>query len=157
MDAFYVWGFPFDTMEDFYQSVFQMISFRMMGARILPSMLCYLPQTEILRESVRLADLEFAPDLFPEYMVTGHEVSRGAHVEIRPEHRGFFDFVREHPDIFPGFFHVGLEANIRPKLRVLQEMGFCPATAEELQGMESCGAHSPRLNEGQKEIATRAG
>ena len=79
MDAFYVWGFPFDTMEDFYQSVFQMISFRMMGARILPSMLCYLPQTEILRESVRLADLEFAPDLFPEYMVTGHAVSRGAH------------------------------------------------------------------------------
>jgi radical SAM superfamily enzyme YgiQ (UPF0313 family) len=156
VDAFYVWGFPFETMEDFYQSVFQMISFRMMGARILPSLLCLLPQTEILRESVQVSDLEFAPDLFPEYMVTGHEVSRGAHVEIRPEHAPFFDFVRAHPDVFPGFFHVGLESNVRPKLRVLQEMGFYPASAEELEAMESCGAHSPHVGESRREIATRA-
>ena len=45
VDAFYVWGFPYETMEDFHQSVFQMISFRMMGARMLPSLLCFLPQT----------------------------------------------------------------------------------------------------------------
>jgi anaerobic magnesium-protoporphyrin IX monomethyl ester cyclase len=156
VDAFYVWGFPFETMDDFYQSVFQMVSFRMMGARILPSLLCLLPQTEILREQVRLEDLTFAPDLLPEYMVTGHEVSRGAHIEIRDEHRPFFDFVRAHPDIFPGFFHVGLEEQIRPKLRVLQELGFYPATAEELAAPESCGAHSPRVSEGQRELATRA-
>jgi radical SAM superfamily enzyme YgiQ (UPF0313 family) len=155
-DLFYVWGYPFETLEEFYQSVFQMISFRMMGGRILPSMLCLLPQTEIFKNHVRLDQLEFTPDLFPEYMVTGHEVSRGAHVEIRPEHQGVFDFVKQHPDIFPGFFHVGLETNIRPKLRVLQEFGFYPATAEELQNMESCGAHSPRLNESQRELATRA-
>jgi radical SAM superfamily enzyme YgiQ (UPF0313 family) len=90
VDLFYVWGFPFETMEDFYTSVFQMVSFRMMGGRILPSLLCLLPQTEIFREHVKVADLEFAPDLFPEYMVTGHEVSRLAHVEIRPEHAGVF-------------------------------------------------------------------
>jgi anaerobic magnesium-protoporphyrin IX monomethyl ester cyclase len=157
VDAFYVWGFPFETMDDFYQSVFQMISFRMMGARVLPSLLCLLPQTEILREHVHLDQLEFAPDLFPEYMVTGHEVSRGAHVEIRPEHAPFFDFVRAHRDIFPGFFHHDLAGNIRPKLRVLQEMGFYPATAKELEGIESCGAHSPHLNESQRELATRVG
>ena len=52
VDAFYVWGFPFETMDDFYQSLFQMVSFRMMGARILPSLLCLLPQTEIYREHV---------------------------------------------------------------------------------------------------------
>ena len=45
VDAFYVWGYPFETMDDFYQSVFQMVSFRMLGARILPSLLCLLPQT----------------------------------------------------------------------------------------------------------------
>jgi radical SAM superfamily enzyme YgiQ (UPF0313 family) len=156
VDLFYVWGFPFETMEDFYTSVFQMVSFRMMGGRILPSLLCLLPQTEIFREHVKVADLEFAPDLFPEYMVTGHEVSRLAHVEIRPEHAGVFDFVRAHPDIFPGFFHLNLEANIRPKLRVLQEFGFYPASAEELGDMESCGAHSPKLNQSQRELATRA-
>jgi radical SAM superfamily enzyme YgiQ (UPF0313 family) len=158
VDAFYVWGYPFETMDEFYASVFQMVSFRMMGARILPSLLCLLPQTEIYRCHVKPGALEFAPDLFPEYMVTGHEVSHLAHVEIRPEHQGVFEFVRQHPDIFPGFFHVDLEGNIRPKLRVLQEFGFYPASAEELHAIEteSCGAHSPRVNAGQRELATRA-
>jgi radical SAM superfamily enzyme YgiQ (UPF0313 family) len=156
VDLFYVWGFPFETMEDFYQSVFQMISFRMMGGRILPSLLCLLPQTEIAREWATPDRLEFAPDLFPEYMITGHEVSRLAHVEIRAEHQHVFDFVRAHPDLFPGFFHVGLSTNVRPKLKVLQEFGFYPASAEELRDVESCGAHSPRLNESQRELATRA-
>ena len=156
VDAFYVWGYPFETMEDFYQSVFQMVSFRMMGARILPSLLCLLPQTEIYRTHVNPSELEFAPDLLPEYMVTGHEVSRYAHIEIKPEHAAVFDFIRSHPDIFPGFFHLGLETRIRPRLRVLQEFGFYPASAEELAGMESCGAHSPKLNESQRELATRA-
>ncbi len=156
VDLFYVWGYPFETMEDFYQSVFQMISFRMMGGRILPSLLCLLPQTEIAREWVKKAALEFAPDLFPEYMITGHEVSRLAHVEIRPEHQAVFDFVRAHPDIFTGFFHVGLETNVRPKLKVLQEFGFYPASAEELRDVESCGAHSPRVGDGRRELATRA-
>jgi anaerobic magnesium-protoporphyrin IX monomethyl ester cyclase len=156
VDLFYVWGYPFETLEDFYQSVFQMISFRMMGGRILPSLLCLLPQTEIAREWATPERLEFAPDLFPEYMITGHEVSRLAHVEIRAEHQHVFDFVRAHPDLFPGFFHVGLATNVRPKLKVLQEFGFYPASAEELRDPESCGAHSPRLNESQRELATRA-
>jgi radical SAM superfamily enzyme YgiQ (UPF0313 family) len=156
VDAFYVWGFPFETLQDFHQSVFQMISFRMMGARILPSMLCLLPQTEIYRKDVDPTRLEFAPDLLPEYMVTGHEVSHFARVEVLPAHQGIFDFVRAHPTIFPGFFHIGLESNLRPKLRILQEFGFYPASEEELQAMESCGAHSPRVNVGQRDLATRA-
>lgn len=147
VDAFFVWGYPFETMDDFHQSVFQMVSLRMMGARILPSLLCLLPQTELFREHVRVQDLEFAPDVLPEYMITGHEVSRLAHVEIRPEHAAVFEFIQSHPDVFPGFFHVGLETNVRPKLRVLQELGFYPASAEDLAPIEAetCGAHSPRV------------
>jgi len=156
VDAFYVWAFPFETMEDFHASVFQMVSFRMMGARILPSLLCLLPQTSIFKDEISVEELEFAPDLLPEYMITGHEVSRFAHVEIRPEHNEVFDFIRAHLDIFSGFFHVGLETNVRPKLRVLQEFGFYPASEEELEAMESCGAHSPHPPEdGRREIATR--
>ncbi len=153
-DLFYVWGYPFETMEQFYQSVFQMISFRMMGARILPSMLCLLPQTEIFRENVDPSKLEFAPDIFPEYMITGHEISRFAHVEITSPHAGTFDFIQQHRDLFPGFFHLDLANNIRPKLRVLQEFGFYPASDTELREMESCGAHSPRVNHGRGDLAT---
>jgi radical SAM superfamily enzyme YgiQ (UPF0313 family) len=61
VDAFYVWGFPFETLDDFHQSLFQMVSFRMMGARILPSLLSLLPQTEIYETWGREAKLDFCP------------------------------------------------------------------------------------------------
>ena len=156
VDAFYVWGFPFETMDDFHRSVFQMISFRMMGARILPSLLCLLPQTEIYRNLEEPGKLEFVPDLLPEYMVTGHEVSRFARVEIQDGHRPIFDFIREHPTIFPGFRLYDLEGNVRPKLRVLQEFGFYPASEAELRDIESCGAHSPHVAQDRRTIAAQA-
>jgi anaerobic magnesium-protoporphyrin IX monomethyl ester cyclase len=144
VDAFYVWGFPYETMDDFHQSVFQMISFRMMGARILPSLLCFLPQTQIYRE-LNGHPLEFCRELFPEYMLTGHEICRSARVQIDAAHASIFDFIEQHPDIFPGFFHYDLVGNVWPKLKVLQEMGFYPADAEDVELTDSCGAHSPRV------------
>ncbi len=142
VDAFYMWGFPFETMEDFHQTVFQMIAVRSMGARVLPSLLCLLPQTELYEDLGPHPKLEFCRELFPEYMLTGHEVVRGGRIEIREEHRAFFDFIEQHPDIFPGFFHYDLEGNVRPKLKILQELGFY--AVEEDPQTESCGAHSPR-------------
>jgi hypothetical protein len=206
-DCFYIWGFPFETMEDFHQSVFQMVSFRAMGARILPSLLCLLPQTEIYRDilaseensgtglqlesslgtrfdlssvpqgadgtlsgaencrgnpdgglapagrpvpefssgSPRRKRLEFCPELFPEYMITGHEVLRGARCQAPPEHLRIFDFIRENPGIFPGFFHYDLAGNVLPKLRVLQEFGFYGQDRAEVSDTDSCGAHSPKI------------
>ena len=148
VDTFYVWGFPFESMDDFHQTVFQMISFRMMGARVLPSMLCLLPQTEIYRE---YADegrkLEFCREVFPEYMLTGHEICKTARVEIDASHAGIFDFIEQHPDLFPGFFHYQLQDNVLPKLGVLQQMGFYPADSDELELTDSCGAHSPRVGQ----------
>jgi hypothetical protein len=135
-------------MEDFYQTLFQMISFRLSGARILPSLLCYLPQTRIYEEYRGDPKFEFCPDLLPEYMLTGHEVCHPSRIEIDDQHRWLFDFVVQHPDIFPGFFHYDLENNVRPKLEVLREHGFYPspqAEQREEAGTESCGAHSPRV------------
>lgn len=153
VDCFYVWGFPFETMEDFHQSLFQMIAFRMMGARILPSLLCLLPQTEIYREENLLDKLEFCRELFPEYMITGHEVSHSGHVQPAPEHEYLFGFIEQHPDLFPGFFHVDLEGNVFPKLRLLQEFGFYPDD-DSPQDPESCGAHSPRVAAPQERMLT---
>jgi len=153
VDCFYVWGFPFETMEDFHQSLFQMIAFRMMGARILPSLLCLLPQTEIFREEGLADKLEFCRELFPEYMITGHEVSHSGHVSAAPEHEYLFDFIQAHPDLFPGFFHVDLENNVFPKLKMLQEFGFYPAD-DAPPDPESCGAHSPRVATPQERMLT---
>lgn len=148
VDAFYVWGFPFETMEDFHQSLFQMVSFRMMGARILPSLLSFLPQTEIFRQyGDEGRALEFSRELFPEYMLTGHEICDAAGVSVEDKHRPIFDFIAAHPDLFPGFFHFDLEQNVRPKMRALQELGFYPADAEDVELTDSCGAHSARVGQ----------
>jgi radical SAM superfamily enzyme YgiQ (UPF0313 family) len=154
VDAFYVWGFPFETMEDFNQSLFQMVSFRMMGARILPSLLSLLPQTEIYREWAGRSELEFCPYLLPEFVFTGHEVCRSGDVEIPERYRPYFNFITENPDIFPGFFHIDLENNVLPKLELLRQFGFYPAPEEQEANTESCGAHSPRIEP--QELATRA-
>jgi hypothetical protein len=157
VDAFYMWGFPFESMADFNQTLFQMVSLRMMGARILPSVLSLLPQTEIYRELPPETELAFCPHLLPEFVLTGHEVVRGATVELPEIHRPYFDLVVENPDIFPGFLHADVEGNIMPKLALLRQFGFYLQPEEqqaETAGTESCGAHSPRLPS--QELATRA-
>jgi radical SAM superfamily enzyme YgiQ (UPF0313 family) len=156
VDAFFVWGFPFETMEDFHQTLFQMVSFRMLGARILPSLLSLLPQTEIYKEWSQKAALEFCPYLFPEFVFTGHEVCRGGRVELPDRHREYFDLILAHPDIFPGFFHIDLENNVLPKLALLRQFGFYPEPQPlPSASADSCGAHSPRIEP--QELATRVG
>lgn len=154
VDAFFVWGFPFETLDDFHQSLFQMVSFRMMGARILPSLLSLLPQTEIYREYRGRAALEFCPYLLPEFVFTGHEVCRGGQVELPQRYAEYFDLILSNPDIFPGFFHIDLETNVLPKLALLRQFGFYPEPEPIEPSTESCGAHSPRI--AAQELATRA-
>lgn len=148
VDAFYMWGFPFETMDDFHQTVFQMVMLRMSGARILPSLLCILPQTELYREEKANYPIDFCPELFPEYMITGHEVSRLSRFSIDERHSSKYDFIRDNSDIFPGFFHMDLKNNVMPKLAVLKKFGFYPGDFEGdemLTGQtDSCGAHSPK-------------
>lgn len=147
VDAFFIWGYPDETMDDFYKSLFQMISFRLMGARILPSLLCLLPQTELYSRlgEERLEDLEFCEELLPEYVITGHEVCEIGSVSISPRHVPIFDFIKTNRDLFPGFFLLDVEENIRPKLKILQEHGFYTRAERELSDLDSCGAHSPRI------------
>ena len=153
VDAFYVWGFPFETIEDFYQTVFQMVMFRMMGVRILPSLLCLLPQTELFMEYQHQYPLDFSPELFPEYMITGHEISTSGKFKIADEHYDKYSFIKENPDIFPGFFHMDLQNNILPKLAIMRKFGFYPLEAESA-GTDSCGAHSPK--QAAQDITTRS-
>ncbi len=143
VDTFFIWGFPFETMEQFYQTVFLMDSFRMLGVRVLPSLLCYLPQTKIYEEVDKEA-LEFSYEMIPEYMITGHETCNGFGVRVEETHRHIYDFILEHRELFPGFFHFDIEHNIKPKLKVLEEFGFYRSIAQYEQS-ESCGAHSPQV------------
>ncbi|MCP4131036.1 MAG: B12-binding domain-containing radical SAM protein [bacterium] len=137
VDTFFIWGFPFETIEDFSESLFQMITFRGMGVRVLPSMLTYLPQTKIYRDIADKSDLEFCPFLLPEYMIMGIEKRISVRIDIDPKHQSLFDYIMDNRDLFPGFFQLDIEENILPKLAMLEEFEFYRAD-------DKCtGAHEP--------------
>lgn len=153
VDCFYVWGFPFETLVDFNQTLFQMISFRMMGARILPSLLSLLPQTVLAREWARPDKLEFCPYLLPEFVLTGHEEMLAGEVRLPHRYADYFRLIQDHPDIFTGFFHIDLAGNVLPKLALLRQFGFYPDPQASQAKGESCGAHSPHPSP--PDLATR--
>jgi radical SAM superfamily enzyme YgiQ (UPF0313 family) len=77
VETFFIWGFPFEDMEDFYQTALQMARFQQMGVTVLPSLLSLLPQTAIyddVRSGRYQGELSLVPELVPIYVVTGHEV-----------------------------------------------------------------------------------
>jgi hypothetical protein len=92
--------------------------------------------------------------LLPEFVFTGHEVCRGGRIELPERYGEYFQMIRSHPDIFPGFYHIDLAGNVLPKLDLLRQFGFYPEP-EPSATAESCGAHSPRVEP--QELATRAG
>jgi len=145
VDTFFIWGFPFETMEDFHKTVFQMIAFRLIGARILPSLLCWLPQTDLYREYKDKARFSFYPHLLPEYMLTGHEICDDGHLSVSERHAHLFDFIQRHPDIFTGFFQPDVETNVLPKYAVLKKHGFYYSGTSHVKETDSCGACSPRV------------
>jgi anaerobic magnesium-protoporphyrin IX monomethyl ester cyclase len=126
VETFFIWGFPFEPMEDFFETAIQMERFRKMGVTVLPSLLSMLPQTDIYREYRKGSyggELTLRPDLVPIYVVTGHEVVDTWN-SVPERYRDYYDFIGAHEDVFPGFFLFDYETNILPKYRVLREMGF---------------------------------
>jgi anaerobic magnesium-protoporphyrin IX monomethyl ester cyclase len=126
VETFFIWGFPFETMEDFYETAIQMERFRQMGVTVLPSLLSMLPQTDIYQEYRKGSyegKLTLTPELVPIYVVTGHEVIDTWNV-VPERYRAYYDFIGAHEDVFPGFFLFDYETNILPKYQALREMGF---------------------------------
>lgn len=127
VEAFFIWGFPFEDMSDFMKTAIHMDRFRHMGVNVLPSLLSMLPQTVIYQDWLRGkydGALTFHRDLLPIYVVTGHEtLGRGGNT-IPERYRHLFDLVEDNVEIFPGFFLYDAENNVRPKQAVLSQMGF---------------------------------
>ncbi len=71
-------------------------------------------------------------------MIAGMESRESVRVTIDQRYDGFFDFIMNNRDIFPGFFQIDVEENIRPKLNMLEEFDFYRREVRD-----SCGAHSP--------------
>lgn len=127
VETFFIWGFPFEEMEDFYQTTLQMARFRQMGVTVLPSLLSLLPQTALydeVRTGRYRGELTLVRELVPVYTVTGHEVLEGAGNTVPDRYRPYYDFIEAHPEVFPGFFLFDYESNVLPKYAALEQMGL---------------------------------
>ena len=139
VDTFFIWGFPFETLQDFRETLLQMIAFRLLGARILPSLLSILPATEIYQNLSHheKESMQLCPYLVPEMVLTGHEQINGGKVTIAEKHQLFFNLIRDNKDLFPGFYVLNLEDSILPKLELLREHDFYHDELESAKGVPS--------------------
>lgn len=126
VETFFIWGFPFEEPDDFYQTAIQMARFRQLGITVLPSLFSMLPQTDIYKEyraGGYTGTLELVPELIPVYVLTGHEVVDTRN-SVPEKYRSFYEFIGAHEEIFPGFFLLDYEAGILPKYEALRAMGL---------------------------------
>ncbi|MGC8493855.1 MAG: B12-binding domain-containing radical SAM protein, partial [Syntrophobacteraceae bacterium] len=126
VETFFIWGFPFEEPQDFFETAIQMMRFRQLGITVLPSLFSMLPQTRIYRDyraGRYKGTLELVPQLIPIYMVTGHEVL-GEQNSVPEKYRFIYDFIGAHPDVFPGFHLLDYQSAILPKYEAMRQMGL---------------------------------
>ena len=116
VDTFYVWGFPFETMDDFDQSLFQMVSFRMMGPGSCPACCACCRRRKSTASWADKRTLEFCPGCCRSSYSPGTRSRAAARWRFSARARGVLRLIQDNPDIFPGFFHMDLKNNVLPKL-----------------------------------------
>jgi radical SAM superfamily enzyme YgiQ (UPF0313 family) len=99
----FIWGFPFETMEDFKLTILSVISMSYLGAMVGLKLLSPMPLSKL---GIEYRDrLEFSEDLCSVFAslgnVTPGKMSRRAEI---PE--DFKAFIREYPDICAGFYYI---------------------------------------------------
>lgn len=108
----FVWGFPFETWNDFYETLLLMAHLVSHGVSVKANVLTPLPFSALF---ARYADtLRFLPDYSPQPHLAGYE-SRSELVGM----------IREHPRIFPCFF-LYYSDTLTQKYDLLRDMGLSP-------------------------------
>ncbi len=127
VETFFIWGFPFEDVNDFMQTAIQMERLRRKGVNVLPSLLSFLPQTEIYHDYLKgkySGKLTFHSNIIPIFVATGHESLNGKNNIISDQNAPIYNMIDSHPEIFPGFYLYNYESNVLPKYDILSEMGF---------------------------------
>jgi anaerobic magnesium-protoporphyrin IX monomethyl ester cyclase len=112
--ANFMWGFPFETMEDFYETIYLMGVVAEMGAQVSLFLLAPTPLSGIYQDYFH--QLKFSEELISNLF----NVFDGLSYKEKDE---LFHMIREYPHIFSGFYHVHT-AHIEEKFTVLKAAGF---------------------------------
>lgn len=109
--ASFIWGFPFETMEDLKLTIFSVLAMSHLGAMVGLKLLSPMP---LSRLGIEYRDkLEFSEDLCSVFASLGN-VAPGRISRIAEIPDEFKAFIKEHPDICAGFYYIKSD-NIREK------------------------------------------
>jgi radical SAM superfamily enzyme YgiQ (UPF0313 family) len=115
----YIWGFPFETMDDFKRTIFSVVSMWHLGAMAGLKLLSPMP---LSRLGIEYRDqIEFSEKLCSVFASLGNSAPgmSGKRASIPEE---FQAIIRQHPDIFEGFYYIKSDS-IQEKARYLDK--FC--------------------------------
>ena len=106
----FVWGFPFETMDQFHDTFFTIIYLVKKGAAVKAVLLTPLPLSELYEQYKHT--LNFSDEICPSLYMAG-----------------FFDkpeiiaLIKKYKEVFPSFYHYDM-ANVKEKYRLSKEVGL---------------------------------
>ncbi|HVP58735.1 MAG TPA: radical SAM protein [bacterium] len=115
----YIWGFPFETMEDFKSTIFSIVSMWHLGAMAGLKLLSPMP---LSRLGIEYRDqIEFSERLCSVFASLGN-IAPGMSGKPGSIPQEFQTIIRQHPDIFEGFYYIKSDS-LDEKAKYLEK--FC--------------------------------
>lgn len=117
-----IWGFPFETLEDLRETVHMLYYLQELGCDVSLSLLSPLPLSTLYEEKkyplVLREDLDLQSSVVSSrfFLKDGSRLIDGKPAEL-------IRLIREHPDIFPGFYTFA-DPLFEQKLKYLRKMGL---------------------------------
>jgi radical SAM superfamily enzyme YgiQ (UPF0313 family) len=108
----FVWGFPFETLNEFYETLLMMGYLVSHGVSVKANVLTPLPFSELFAEYEET--ITFMPEYSPQLLLAGYELG----TEL-------CDLIQKYPRIFPCFYLYKSET-LNKKYNILREMGLSP-------------------------------
>ncbi len=99
----FIWGYPFETVEDFEETLEWITRFEQAGVTVLLFEYSPLPGSPLYRE--HRDKLIFSKDHYSTYVITGHEQVRPKGYVADSAFDPVYDLIVNHPTIFSGFYH----------------------------------------------------
>ena len=116
--ASFIWGYPFEEMEGFEETLQWVSIFEDAGVSVLLFEYSPLPGSALYKEYRQ--GLTFSKDNYSFFVVTGHEVVNPTGFDVAPEWDPIYELIDRYPNIFSGFYHYENMSALRKRQRLEQ-------------------------------------
>jgi anaerobic magnesium-protoporphyrin IX monomethyl ester cyclase len=117
--ASFIWGYPFETVQECQETIAWIRRFQDAGCTTLNFLLSPLPNSEIYRDYD--GPLDFNENIMANFNNSGAENITQAGTCALENATYMFEFIRQYPRLFPGFYLYDYENNVKPKMRIVHE------------------------------------